>query len=216
LDKGRDDMKSSEQINEIAGALCKAQAVMKHAEKDATNPAFKSKYATLASVIDAVKGPLTSNGIAFPQFTLDVDSGVAVETMLIHTSGQWLASVCTIPVAKVSAHGVGAAISYAKRYGLAAICGISAETDDDGNTAARSPRSNSVAATVVEESGLKDDGRVLDYVIALRDALSNDDTHSLYEIWDEIDNDTKTLIWTKLDSKERSTIKKVAAEMKAD
>jgi hypothetical protein len=209
-------MKSSEAINEIATALCKAQSQMQHATKDAVNPAFKSQYATLASVIDAVKKPLTTNGIAFPQFILDVDAGVAVETVLIHSSGQWLSNTCTIPVAKVSAHGVGAAISYAKRYGLAAICGISAETDDDGNTASKSEHrsSKSVAKITVEESGIKDDGRLLDYVIAIRDALTSDDTHSLMEIWGEIDNDRKTLIWTKLDSKERSTIKRLLADSK--
>ena len=212
-------MKSSEAINEIAAALCKAQSQMLHATKDAVNPAFKSQYATLASVIDAVKKPLTANGIAFPQFTLDVDTGVAVETVLIHSSGQWLSCTCTIPVAKVSAHGVGAAISYAKRYGLAAICGVSAETDDDGNTASKSEhrtRSKSVSSITVEESGIKDDGRLLDYVIAIRDALGADDTHSFLEIWAEIDNDRKTLIWTKLDSKERSTIKKLQAERKTE
>ena len=204
-------MNRSEQINELANALCKAQSQMKHADKDATNPAFKSKYATLASVIDAVRAPLANHGLAFTQLPSETESGVAVETVLLHTSGQWISSSLTVPSGKTTAHGVGAAITYAKRYGLAAMCGISAETDDDGNVATKSAeprRSNSVARTTVEETGAKvDESRLMDIVISLRESLAIDDGLGVQEVWGELDNDTKTVVWTRLDSKERSRIK---------
>jgi hypothetical protein len=205
-------MNRSDDIAELAAAFSAAQGAMFHADKDATNPAFKSKYATLASVIDAVRGPLRDNGLSFTQLPIETESGVAVETVLLHKSGQWISSVTSVPAGKGTAHGIGAAYTYAKRYGLAAMCGISAETDDDGNVASKSSerRPQGVARTVVEESKASvDESRVLDIVIALRDSLATDDEHGVREVWSETDNDTKTVVWTRLDSRERARIKDV-------
>lgn len=131
-------MKHSESIKEIAGALLKAQIAIKAALKDSTNPHFKSKYADLSSVIDAVKGPLNANGIVFTQGVSAAENGVAVETMLIHTSGEWMSETLPIPVSRVDAQGVGSAITYGRRYGLQSMCGVPAE-DDDGNAASKAP-----------------------------------------------------------------------------
>jgi hypothetical protein len=128
-------MTTSEQINEIATAMAKAQAAMKPAVKDANNPAFKSKYADLASVWDACRGPLSANGVAVVQdVTLQGDK-IAVTTRLVHSSGQWMEfGPLPVPSMKQDAHGVGSATSYARRYGLSAAVGIVAD-DDDGNAA---------------------------------------------------------------------------------
>lgn len=128
-------MKTSEQINEIAAALSKAQGAMRPALKDAQNPHFKSKYADLAANVEAARGPLATNGLAAIQEATTVERGVSVVTMLMHSSGQWiLFDPLVVPMAKVDAHGVGSATTYARRYALGAALGIVAE-DDDGNAA---------------------------------------------------------------------------------
>jgi hypothetical protein len=129
-------MTTSEQTNEIAGALVKAQASMKNAALNKVNPHFKSKYADLAGIRDTVIPALTANGIALVQ-TLDMGMGgtAAVMTRLLHVSGQWIESLCPIPPAP-DMQKMGSAITYARRYSLSAICGIAADEDDDGNQAA--------------------------------------------------------------------------------
>src|SRR4051812_36313583 len=108
-------MTTSDSINEIAGALAKAQAAMKPAIKDANNPAFRSKYADLTAIWDACRGPLTSNGIAVLQDVTFIAEKVAVTTRLVHSSGQWMEfGPLPVPSAKQDAHGVGSATSYAR------------------------------------------------------------------------------------------------------
>ena len=124
-------------MNDLAKALVKAQAAMNHAAKDAKNPHFKSSYSSLASVIDAVRPALSSNGLAFVQKLHSADGGVAVETVLIHESGQEMScGTLFVPATKQDAQGFGSAISYGKRYGLQAALGIASE-DDDGQAASK-------------------------------------------------------------------------------
>jgi len=121
----------------ISKALVKAQAAMSHAAKDAKNPHFKSSYSSLASVIDAVRPALSSNGLAFVQKLHSAEGGVAVETVLIHESGQEMScGTLFVPATKQDAQGFGSAISYGKRYGLQAALGIDSE-DDDGQAASK-------------------------------------------------------------------------------
>jgi len=124
----------SESIKELATALCKAQGEMKFAVKDAANPFFKSRYADLASVIEAVKIPFANNGISFVQGTDFEDTAVIIETMLMHSSGEWLSSRLKMQPVKNDPQSVGSAITYGKRYGLQAIAGVPSD-DDDGNAA---------------------------------------------------------------------------------
>src|SRR5690242_3645995 len=114
-------MMRSDGIQELAAALVKAQADIKAVTKDAANPYFKSKYATLAAVVDTVKPPLLKQGIVVLQGVLDAEGGVAIETMLLHSSGQWISSTLRVPATKEDAQGYGSAISYGRRYGLMAI-----------------------------------------------------------------------------------------------
>ena len=127
-------MNKSETIGQLALALSKAQGQMKFAAKDANNPFFKSKYADLASVIEAIKIPLSANGIAFVQATDFEDSAVIVETILLHESGEWISGKLRMQPTKNDPQGVGSAVTYAKRYGLQAIAGVPSD-DDDGNAA---------------------------------------------------------------------------------
>lgn len=128
-------MKTSESITSIAPALLKAQKAIKFASKDAKNPHFKNTYADLPAVIDAVKSALNDNGIMFAQSATDSDpTYLRLTTRLIHESGEWVEDTCTMPLAKNDPQGYGAAMTYARRYCLAALVGLY-QDDDDGNTA---------------------------------------------------------------------------------
>jgi len=126
-----------ESIKELAAAYCKAHALIEGAVKDKTNPAFRSKYADLGNVVDAIKPALTKHGLAFVQCPHDAENAAKVETILLHESGQSMSlGTVTVPVTKHDAHGFGSALTYARRYGLLAAFGVAPE-DDDGNAAAK-------------------------------------------------------------------------------
>lgn len=130
-------MTRSEQINELATALAKAQAEIEGASKSRTNPAFKSQYATLADVWDACRGPLTKNGLSIVQLPGFADGKVRVTTILMHASGQFIEETLDLPVSKNDAQGVGSALTYGRRYGLSAMTGVAPDDDDDGSSASR-------------------------------------------------------------------------------
>lgn len=119
----------------IYGALAKAQIAMGPALKDSTNPAFKSKYADLASVMAACLPALNANGIAVIQPTFDDETGARfVKTILAHESGETLECRVPLIISKNDMQGYGSAVTYARRYGLMSMAGIAPE-DDDGNAA---------------------------------------------------------------------------------
>jgi len=122
----------------IAGALVKAQLAFGPALKTSQNPHFKSKYADLAACVEAVIEALNANGIALIQRTLPCESGVTVETVFLHTSGETMSSgPLHVPASKNDPQGYGSALTYARRYSLMAACGIAPE-DDDGHAASKS------------------------------------------------------------------------------
>ena len=130
-------MNKSESINELSAALSKCQSEIKGAAKDSKNPFFKSNYADLSSVWESCRLPLSKNGLSVIQCPEEGDKGIVIETMLCHSSGQWVSSRYTIPVSKADAQAVGSAITYGRRYALASMVGVAPE-DDDGNSAAKS------------------------------------------------------------------------------
>lgn len=124
-------------MKEIAAALVKAQKGFGPALKTSTNPAFRSKYASLENCIEAVIDSLNDNGIMLMQPTHLCEDGVIIETLFLHESGEQLsAGRLHVPATKHDAQGYGSALSYARRYSLLAACGIAAE-DDDGNNASK-------------------------------------------------------------------------------
>lgn len=126
-------MNTSESIGKIAPALLKAQMAITFAIKDSKNPQFKTSYADLSSVIDAVKPALNGAGIMFIQMMCPSDrESLALTTRLIHESGEWIESTATCPLQKVDPQGYGSACTYLKRYSLASAVGLYQE-DDDGN-----------------------------------------------------------------------------------
>lgn len=129
-------MQKSESIGNLAKALTAVQSNLTPAKKDSQNPFFKSQYADLNSVWDSCRSLLAQNGLSVIQGnSVGVDNTVIVETILAHESGEWIQSELCLPLAKHDPQGVGSAVTYGRRYGLAAIVGIVADADDDGNAA---------------------------------------------------------------------------------
>lgn len=128
-------MNKSDNIDQLAVALSKVQSKIKGAVEDSTNPHFKSKYASLQSVIDVAREPLAANGLSVTQLLSDgLPNHVTMETVLLHSSGQWISSTFSVPVTKQDAQGYGSACTYARRYSYMSLIGI-APIDDDANAA---------------------------------------------------------------------------------
>lgn len=133
-------------MKEISTALVKAQKAFGPALKTHTNPAFRSKYADLSACIEAVIDALNSNGIALIQQTHDDSTGVTVETMFLHESGESITSGrLHVPASKQDPQGYGSALTYARRYSLMSACGIAPE-DDDGNASNKQIIAKALAA----------------------------------------------------------------------
>lgn len=140
------------------GALAKALAVTQGkihgAAKTAQNPHLKNKYATLADIWDACRAQLSESGLAVVQtFEPHGKDGVLVLTTLVHESGEWIRSRLFLPVTKADAQGFGSAITYARRYALAAIVGVTPD-DDDGEAAVARP--GTATTTRVQDAGTVD------------------------------------------------------------
>lgn len=128
---------SNQAPQKIAAAFVKAKRAFGPALKDKNNPAFRSKYADLGACIDAVEDALLTNGIALIQETFEDATGVTVETVFLHESGETMrCGKLHVPASKQDPQGYGSALTYARRYSLMASCGIAPE-DDDGNAASR-------------------------------------------------------------------------------
>lgn len=128
-------MRMSESIDQLSGALSKAQAEMGKAPKDSANPFFKSKYADLATVVTTATPVLAKHDLAVAQACDESERGVTVVTVLMHKSGQWMSSRLNMVPVKNDPQGIGSAITYARRYAYMGIIGLVADEDDDGNKA---------------------------------------------------------------------------------
>ena len=131
-------MNHSQSTAKLAEALSKAQKVFKPAIKNADNPFFKSKYAPLENIWESCREGLSANGLAVIQGTgIDEQSGfLYLETLLAHTSGEWISSICPIRPVKDDPQGIGSAVTYARRYGLSAMVGVVTQGEDDDANAA--------------------------------------------------------------------------------
>jgi hypothetical protein len=204
-------------MQKIAAALVKAQAAFGPALKSSSNPHFKSRYADLAACVEAVVDALNANGIMLTQRTLECESGVTVETVFVHESGEtWGSGPLHVPASKNDAQGYGSALTYARRYSLMAACGIAPE-DDDGNAASKSKQPRGDPALVIPATiGAGDDltaerrseldNVALDIIDLARDGRETDAIRAYYSI---VDNDEKVYVWKRLvsESKLRALIK---------
>jgi hypothetical protein len=126
-------MNKSESIKNIAGALVKFQSSVSKVAKESNNPFFKSKYASLANILDTIQKPLSECGLAISQFP----DGNALTTIILHAdSGEWMESSYVMPVAKQNdPQAMGSAMTYARRYALGSILNLNIDDDDDGEKA---------------------------------------------------------------------------------
>jgi hypothetical protein len=215
-------MKHSDSLKEIAPALTKAQAEIQAAIKDKTNPAFRSKYADLSSVIDAVKPSLNKHGISFLQGFQDATDGVCVETMLLHLSGEWISTAVTIPVVKHDAQGTGSAITYGKRYTLQSLCGVPSE-DDDGNAASaaapvKKPAESAkpIAQSAFDSLPVEKQKAFADYAADVLSyfeeakEIAGFDAYKSYKA--EMSTDEQAAFWSLFPSNVRSAIKRMGTQ----
>lgn len=137
-------MNKSESIKELATALAQAQLEVENASKNAVNPHFRNSYADLAEVLNTVRPVFAKNQLAITQWPMYADGVAAVETVLAHSSGEFISNVASCRVTKDDAQGVGSAITYLRRYSLAAVAGV-AQEDDDGNVASQKPHKSAPA-----------------------------------------------------------------------
>lgn len=138
---------TSEEIGELVKALAKVQGSIKPAKRDSTNPFFKAKYADLTSVWDSCRKELSENGLVVIQTTKSDSEKVTVLTTLAHESGQWIRGEISLRPVKNDPQSYGSALTYARRYALAAIVGIATGEDDDAEDATRGKRKEKVKTT---------------------------------------------------------------------
>lgn len=129
-------MRTSEAIQELAKSLVAANKSVKNPQKNAINPHFKNRYATLDAVIEAYKESYLKNGISVLENPKTEDGRIGVEITLLHESGQFIThDPFMLPPGKNDAQGHGSSITYARRYALSAVMNIAADEDDDSNNA---------------------------------------------------------------------------------
>lgn len=167
----------------IAAAFIKAKKAFSPALKTSTNPHFKSKYAALDACIEAVNDALLDNGIAMYQQTFEDDSGVTVETVFLHESGETIRSgKLHVPASKQDPQGYGSALTYARRYSLMAACGIAPE-DDDGNAASKPAKSKPILldeiAAIAAMRGAPDMATLNKYYQSAMERASNEQATTL-------------------------------------
>jgi hypothetical protein len=201
-------------MKNICSALVRAQRGFAPALKTSTNPHFRSKYVDLAGCIEAVVDALNAAGIALIQRTSEDSTGVTVETVFVHESGEMMeCGKLHVPASKQDAQGYGSALTYARRYSLMAAAGIAPE-DDDGNAASRTltPKVSATKTDLVPPTRM---AVVADVAAAIDERMSANDLIGAFEEYLGItDVEEKTALWGMLDSKTRSSIKKHAESLK--
>jgi hypothetical protein len=191
-------------------ALVAARKDIGAAKKGSVNPHFRSKYADLGNVMEAIKEPMEAHGLAFVQ-TIDNN---CVVTVILHESGEAM-HLAPFPIiaTKADAQGHGSALTYARRYSLQTALGVPAE-DDDGNAAVRAPVISPVKESLKGED--YDPAKVTLIVDTLRGYLAEPGKE--YNVFEEVEGLTdgyKLAVWNALGSSERSRIKKIQADMRA-
>lgn len=151
-------MRTSESIKNIAKALAQFQAEVKNPSNTEMNPFFKSKYAPLNDILNLARPLLSKNGLSVLQSPSGDGQNVTVTTLITHESGEWIESdPLTLKADKATAQGAGSAITYARRYALSAMLGISSEDDDDGNLASGNKSGNNATPIPEKKAAPKND-----------------------------------------------------------
>jgi len=196
------NLKMSESVGKLADALSKAQGQMRGAVKDSSNPFFKSKYADLASVIEAFREPFSANGLALVQIPGKIGLEVSVETLLIHSSGEWISGKIAVKPAKDDAQGLGSVITYLRRYSAAAYAGL-AQVDDDGEAAVGRETTDRPKVSIDKKA--KEE-----FCRQVREAMSQGDDMQVKSLFSEWDKEEKAYLFSLFNSQERDAMKAMA------
>jgi hypothetical protein len=197
-----------------AFAFVRAQAGFGAALKTSTNPHFKSRYADLSACVEAVIDSLHKNGFALLQKTHECETGVAVETILMHESGEQISGgILRVPASKLDPQGYGSALTYARRYSLMAVCGIAPE-DDDGNAASKPKKpmqipANTAGQDYLEKCNEQERALILDFAMEIEGADDQGAFETYTRAKAELDTDQQAALWSKVNSQKRSAIKKI-------
>lgn len=194
-------MTQSEAIDKLIPAFIAFQAEMPAVPKDATNPHFKSKYATLSAITEAMRPHLSNHGLAVTQSLVYADGVQLIVTRIMHTSGQWMQDGgYALNPTKNDPQGMGSAVTYARRYTLGATLGIVTEDDDDGN-AASAPKAT---ADLPWLNATKKDGSLTDKGIEVAHYIAKDGK------WEAIERKYKVSI------QDRKAVNDEAVRMRMD
>lgn len=151
-------MKTSESIKAISKALTGFQRDLEEPTKDAANPFFKNKYVTLDKLLESIRPALIKNGLSFVQSPGGDGETITVTTLLMHESGEWIeCDPLALKAAKVDPQGAGSAVTYARRYSLSAVLGVTWDEDDDGAKASNVPLEKRQTAKATPQKGQEED-----------------------------------------------------------
>jgi hypothetical protein len=224
-------MKTSEQTDKIDAALAKAQAEMTNPVYDSTNPHFKSKYASLAGVRNAIIPVLAKHGVACVQELVHQDTKIGCATRLSH-AGQWIEfEPFFVPTGKNDAQGFGSASTYARRYSLQAVAGVSGDEDDDANAVSapgksktQKPITEPLSGPITPTSGSAENvlpdrmpviSKLVDAVNVFLETGDITDAVLTYENGD-LSTEEKVHFWTFFDSTARAACKKEQRRLRAE
>jgi hypothetical protein len=197
-----------------SAAFVRAQAGFGAALKTSTNPHFRSRYADLSACVEAVIDSLHKNGFALMQKTHECESGVAVETILMHESGEQIGGgILRVPASKQDPQGYGSALTYARRYSLMAVCGIAPE-DDDGNAASKPVKKMQIPANVggqdyLDKCDEQERALILDFAMEIESADDQGAFDAYTKAKQTLDTEQQAALWSKVSSQKRTAIKKI-------
>ena len=143
----------SDDLSKLAPALVKVQAALEPVTKNSKNPFFKSKYADLMTIWHAIRQVLTDNGFAVAQVPVVVGGAAALRTILLHSSGQWISGDYLLVPVKQDPQGLASAVTYARRYAIQAVVGVTVQDEDDDGEAASGRPTGSSSTKVNEPAG---------------------------------------------------------------
>ncbi len=206
---------------ELFAALAKAQGEVENASKSSNNPHFKSKYADLAEVLNTVRPVFAKHGLSIVQSTAFNGTFVSVTTLVAHSSGGLIYSTASAVPSKTDAQGIGSTTTYLRRYSLAAMSGV-AQEDDDGNAAAHNGKPSPIKPEGQPTSGAWEavdsdtQAGLLKISATLGEFMEAGDAAGAFDYLERqgLNTDEKAALWTRLDSKTRSALKRVNDERK--
>ena len=207
---------------ELFAALAAAQGEVENAAKSSNNPHFKSKYADLAEVLNTVRPVFAKHGLSIIQSSSFDGALVHVTTLIAHKGGGLIHGTSSCVPNKTDAQGIGSCTTYLRRYNLAAMSGV-AQEDDDGNAAAHNGKPQPVKAEGQPTSGVWDavdtdtQAGLLKCAATIGEFIESGDSAGAWEFIERqaFNTDEKAALWTRLDSKTRTALKKAHEARKA-